>query len=366
MRTIIVGSGKGGVGRSTITANLGLALAELGFSTLIIDGSLTSPTQALFFNLEGVSIYLNDILSNDLPIEEAIYDGSNENLKILPASLSLDEMRRTRSSKLPEMIKQKIKGFDYVIIDAPSGLRKETISVLKSGEELILITTPEPTAISDSIKTKLTGEFLGLTPIGVILNKVEGESYELDGEEISELLDLPVLSVIPKDDGVGRSLNEGDLLLKRIPRSPASRKIKKISRELSGRRKKVLLDEETEESEVSSKEYPVADAGGPYSVDAGEAIKLEGKEVGNTDFDDLFYTWSIDHDPTGKAELKNENTSEPVFKAPDSKSEERVTLEFKVENEFGFEDVDTATIKIRPVEKSGLMSGFLKSVGLGK
>lgn len=365
MRTIVIGSGKGGVGRSTITANLGLALAELGFSTLIIDGSLTSPTQALFFNLEKVSIYLNDVLSNDLQIEEAIYDGPNDNLKILPASLTLEEMRKTRSSKLPQMLKRKVEGYDYVIMDAPSGLRQETISVLKSGDELIVITTPEPTAISDSMKTKLTGEFLGLDPIGVILNKVEGEEYELGREEISDVLDLPVLSVIPKDDEVGRSLNEGDLLLKKSPKSPASRKIKKLTRELSGRRKPIEAGEEVAETEETVN-YPNANAGGPYSMNAGEAMKLHGSEVGEFDFDELFYSWRITEDPTGNAKIRNEDSREPVISVPEINKEERITLEFSVENGQGYEDNDTTTIKIHPVAESGIMSGILDSVGLGE
>lgn len=365
MRTIVIGSGKGGVGRSTITANLGLALAELGFSTLIIDGSLTSPTQALFFNLERVSIYLNDVLSNDIEIEHAMYDGPNENLKILPASLTIEEMRKTKPSKLPQMVESKVEGFDYVLIDAPNGLRQETISVLKSGEELIVITTPEPTAISDSMKTKLTGKFLKLEPIGVILNKVEGEEYELGREEISDVLDLPILSVIPKDDEVGRSLNEGDLLLRKSPNSPASRKIKKLTREISGRRRPIKASEEGVAEKENIGKYPNADAGGPYSINAGEGVKLEGSETSGSDFDELFYSWRITDDPTGKAEIGNGNSKEPVFKAPDVDSEEKITIEFSTESGQGYEDNDTTFIKIHPTAEPGIMSGFLKSVGIG-
>lgn len=232
MRVIAIGSGKGGVGRSTVTANLGAVLAEMGESTLIVDGSLTSPNQALFFNLERATRTLNDVLVGDVPLREAVYEGPN-GVKILPAAITLEKIRRAEPSNLPPVVREQIEGYDFVLIDTSNGLRMETVSALKAGEELLILTIPELTAVSDSMKTKVAGEFLGLKSIGLVINQVKGEEYELGEEEISGIMNLPILSEIPYDKEVRRSLNEGKLLLERSPDSPAAKKIKKLGEELA-------------------------------------------------------------------------------------------------------------------------------------
>lgn len=231
MRVIAVGSGKGGIGRSTITANLGFNLADRGKSTLIVDGSFTSPNQALFFNLEKATKTLNDVLAGDISLSEAVYNGPND-VKILPAAVSLEKIRKTEPARFPEAMEQ-LNGYDFVLIDTTNGLRRETIAALKAGEELLIVTMPELTAVSDSMKTKVASKFLGLDPIGLVLNQVKGEGYELEREEIRGIMDLPILCTIPYDKDVRRSLNEGKLLLEWNPDSPAAEKIKELGEKLT-------------------------------------------------------------------------------------------------------------------------------------
>lgn len=231
MRVLTIGSGKGGVGRSAITANLGVALAKLGESTLIIDGSITSPSQALFFNLEKVPRTLNDVLLGEITPEEAIYRGAG-GVEILPAAVTLEKIRKAKPARLASLIKDHIDGYDFILIDASNGLRKETIAALKAGEELLIVTVPELTAVSDSMKTKVASEFLGLTPIGMVLNQVKGEDYELGEDEIGRIMNLSILSKIPYDRNVRRSINEGKLLLEWKPDSPSSEEIKKLAEKL--------------------------------------------------------------------------------------------------------------------------------------
>lgn len=231
MRIIAIGSGKGGVGRSTITANLGVALANMGKSTLIVDGNLTTPNQGLIFNLEKASRTLNDALTGDIPLQEAIYKGPSD-VEIAPASVTLQKIKNAEPSNLPRALREQIEGYDFVLIDTPNGLRKETVSALKSGEELIIVTVPELTSVSDSMKTKVASEFLGLEPIGLILNQVKDEEYELDEEEIRTVMNLPILSTIPHDKEVRHSLNKGKLLLEWKPNAPAAKKIRELGEKL--------------------------------------------------------------------------------------------------------------------------------------
>ncbi len=232
MRKITIGSGKGGVGRSTLTANLGVALARMGESTLIIDGSITSPSQALFFNLEKAPRMINDVLTGDVSYEEAIYEGPS-GVEILPAAVTLEKIRKAKVSRFSSLVKDHVEGYDFVLIDASNGLRKETIAALKAGEELLIVTIPEMTAVSDSMKTKVASGFLGLDPLGIVLNQIKGEEYELPSDEIERIMNLSILSEIPYDKEVRRSINNGKLLLEWKEDSPAAKKIIELAEKLA-------------------------------------------------------------------------------------------------------------------------------------
>lgn len=231
MRRIAIGSGKGGVGRSTLTANLGVALAEMDKSTVIVDGSLTSPGLALFFQLEKVAYTLNDVLDGTAALNDVFYEGPG-GVKIVPAAITLEEIRRARPERLPTALDDQIDDVDFMLIDAPNGLRQETISALEAGKELLVLATPELSAISDAMKTKVASEFLGLKPIGIVLNHLEGEGYELSSEEIERIMDLPILEKIPYDREVRGALKEGIPLLKWDSNSPAAKAIKELGEKL--------------------------------------------------------------------------------------------------------------------------------------
>ncbi len=237
MRVIGIGSGKGGVGRSTLAANLGVALAERGEDTLIIDGCITSPNLALFFNLERVPRTINDVLQGDMHLREAVYNGP-KGVKVVPAAVSIEKMRSVKPSRLPKIIPSQIEGYDYVIVDTPNGLRGETIAALKSCKELLLMAVPELTAVSDAMKTKTAGEFLDLDLLGVVINQVRGEGYELPEDEVKRIMNLSIISKIPYDEEVFKSLKNSQLLLEWSPDSPAAEKIKELAE---------LLTEESEE-----------------------------------------------------------------------------------------------------------------------
>ncbi len=232
MRIITVGSGKGGVGRSVFTANLGVVLAKNDVSTLIIDGSMTSPSQALFFNLEKVPNTMNDVLTGEVSYEEAIYDGP-EGVEILPAAVTLNKIRKAKVSRIVDLVNNYVEGYDFVLIDASNGLRKETIASFKSGDELLVLTIPEMTAVSDSMKTKVASGFLGLDPIGVIINKIKGEEHELPSDEIERIMNIPVIKEIPFDEKVRDSINKVKLLVQWKPDSPAAKKIIEFGEELA-------------------------------------------------------------------------------------------------------------------------------------
>lgn len=231
MRLIALASGKGGVGRTTMAANLGIALSGLGKSTIIVDASLTTPDLALLFKLEKSVYTINDALAGEISFSEVLYTGP-KGVRIAPAAVSLDQIRKARPEYLAGLLRTVPEETDFIIIDAPSGLRRETIAALRAAREVLLVTVPDMVSVSDCMKTRLIAEFLGLSPIGMALNRVRKEEFEIDSKEIETILNVSVLAEIPEDEGVNRALNRGVPLMVTEPKSPAAKAIRDLARKL--------------------------------------------------------------------------------------------------------------------------------------
>jgi septum site-determining protein MinD len=160
-----------------------------------------------------------------------MYDGPG-GVKIVPAALTLEQIRRVKSERLPEVLQELPEGTDFLLIDIPGGLRRETISALRAGHELLLVVTPQMTAVSDALKTRLVGEFLGLKPIGAVLNRTRKEKFELTISEVKSILKMPVLAEIPEDISVRKALKLGKPVIESSSKSPASKAIKALAKKI--------------------------------------------------------------------------------------------------------------------------------------
>jgi septum site-determining protein MinD len=231
MRIISVASGKGGVGRTTLVANLGIALSKLGKETIIVDACFTTPDLALLFKLEKAMYTINDVLNGETQLDNVIHDGPM-GVKIAPAAVALKQIKKTRPEQLPEVLRNLPENTDFVLIDTSGGLRRETVAAIRSSSETLLVTTPDMVSVSDCMKTRLIAEFLGSRPLGIVLNRVRGEDFELDSKEIKEIMNLPILGTIPEDEKVMKALKEGVPVLVLEPKSPASIAINNLAQKI--------------------------------------------------------------------------------------------------------------------------------------
>ena len=231
MRRIVLGSGKGGVGRSILTANLGLAIAKMGKTVVVLDASLTTPNLGAMFKLEKVPYTLNDVLAGEVPLSDVIYRGPS-GLKIIPAGVTLNQVKKALPNLLPEVLKELSIKAEFLLIDAPGGLRRETVAALRAGQEVLLVTLPEISAVSGMMKTRLIADFFGLKPIGIVINRVLKEEFELTSLEIGHLLDLPVLAEVPEDVNIKKAFNLGKITVDASPNSPASKAINALAKKL--------------------------------------------------------------------------------------------------------------------------------------
>jgi len=219
LKKIVLASGKGGVGRTTLTANLALALARRGRKTIAVDACLSSPNLSLLFKLERAPYALNDVLRGEISPAGALYEGPH-GLRLLPSRVS-ESLERTDLSRLPPILQGLEGEAEFLLLDTP-GMRRETLAALGPEQVVLLLTLPEITSLSDTLRTKVLLEFLGVSPRGVVLNRVRGKDYEFPAGEIRRLLDLPILAEVPEDPNVRRAWRRGEPVLELYPRSPAS------------------------------------------------------------------------------------------------------------------------------------------------
>jgi septum site-determining protein MinD len=236
-RVYTIASGKGGTGKTTTTLNLGIALAQLGKKTLILDADIGMANLGLLLGLEKCKITLHEVLCGTAKINEAIYDGP-AGLKVVPSGLSLIGFQNSNPEKLKEVMSTITEGMDFVLIDAPAGISADGLIPLAVADKVILVVNPELSSMADAMKTKAMTEMLGGSVEGVILNRAELERTEISSNKISELLGAKILEIIPEDANVRRSAAFKVPIVLHAPKSPASIAFSRLASLLSGEKLK--------------------------------------------------------------------------------------------------------------------------------
>ena len=123
---------------------------------------------------------------------------------------------------------------DFVIYDSAAGLGAEAISAMESADSLVIVTNPEIPAVTDALKTSKVAEELGKDILGVIITRVNGSKTEMPLSNIRDMMELPILGVIPEDKNMQTSLVMRDAIIHTHPRSKASRAYKQVAAKIAG------------------------------------------------------------------------------------------------------------------------------------
>lgn len=243
-RVITIASGKGGVGKTTLTANLGIALTRLGYRVCLLDADVAMANLSLLLGMHSSPITLHDVLLGEASVQDAIYEGP-EGVKFVPSGLSLENYRRVDTERLGPIVQSIAPLFDFVLLDAPAGIEKNVLSALAAGEEILLVTQPTSASIADVLKIKITAQRLGSKPIGIVLNFVMREKGEVSEDEVSKMLELPVIGIIPFDDEVRRSFMQEKVspVIVRKPSAPSSQAITRAAMRLTGKSVESVAEE---------------------------------------------------------------------------------------------------------------------------
>lgn len=234
-KIITIASGKGGVGKTTLTANVGIALAQKNFKVLLIDADIAMANLSLLLGMQSSPITLHDVLVGESDIEDAIYEGPS-GVNLIPSGLSLESYRRVDTERLEGVVRGIAPKYDFVLLDAPPGIEKNVMSALAAADEILLITMPTSPSIADVLKTKIVSQRLGSNPIGIVVNFSMGEKGEIKNDDIMKMLELPVYGTIPYDPEVRRSFMQQNVqpVMVRKPSTPAAIEMRKVAAKIAG------------------------------------------------------------------------------------------------------------------------------------
>lgn len=229
-RVISVVSGKGGVGKTTVTSNLGVALSNQGEDVLLIDGNFSGANMAQHFGLGFQDVSLNDVLQGEAYITQAVAKHP-EGVSILPASiLEFNADAENLKHSLVDFLGQK----DYVLIDAAAGTDEEVQAAIEASDEVLLVSHPELPSLTNCLGAKKLAEQLERDVLGLVLNSVRGEKSEVEKEEIKDLVGAEIIGEVPDH----KHVREGIALRKPVvsykPSSRASRSIKDVAHRVRG------------------------------------------------------------------------------------------------------------------------------------
>ncbi len=223
-------SGKGGVGKTTTAANLGLALHKFGEQVVVVDGDMTASNLGLHLGFYSFPTKLQDVLRGEAHISQAIY-AHPTGLKIIPSTLDIEEAE-ARLEDLDRVL-HSLDGI--VIVDAPAGLGRDVKQIMKASTEVLVVTSPELPTVANAVKAVRLASKYKKPVRGIVLNRFDEVPEGLTEEEVEMMCEAHVVAKIPFDQAVMDSVAARVPVVEASPYSPAAIEYKRLAAMLIGK-----------------------------------------------------------------------------------------------------------------------------------
>lgn len=276
-----IASGKGGVGKTTTTVNLGTALAGAGNEVVVVDADIGMANLAGFVSLGGAATTLHDVLADEATIDDALYRLA-DGISAIPSGTDLASYAAAETEGLATVVDRLRDRFDYVLLDVGAGISHETVLPLGVSDGVILISTPDPASVQDARKTiELTDRTKG-TVLGLVVTRFRPDG-NVSAEAIADRLDLELLGTIPEDDAVRSSIHEGMPVVVHAPGSAAAEGYKRLAARVLGERDGGPPPAGGTTDGGSNAEEPAAESpgAGPEADGEGSETAVDGTEDGD-------------------------------------------------------------------------------------
>ena len=236
--SIVITSGKGGVGKTTTTANIGTALAGLNKRVVVVDGDTGLRNLDVLMGLENRIVYdIVDVVEGTCKLKQAlIKDKRFENLYLLPAAQTRDKnaVSVEQMSTLCEKLRE---SFDFIIIDCPAGIEQGFKNAIAGADRAIVVTNPEVSAVRDADRIIGLLEANEISDIQLVINRIRQDMVKrgdmMDKQDIVEILAINLLGIVPDDESIIISTNKGEPAILDV-KSNAGRAYKNIAQRILG------------------------------------------------------------------------------------------------------------------------------------
>jgi septum site-determining protein MinD len=217
-KVITITSGKGGVGKTTSTANLGTALAGLGNKVVVVDADIGLRNLDVVMGLENRIVYdLVDVIEGNCRLRQALIKDKHEaELYLLPAAQTRDKDAVTKEEMI-ELVDQLREEFDFVLIDSPACIESGFKNAIAGADEIIIVTTPEVSAVRDADRIIGLCEAYEKGQPRLILNRLRPKMVRsgemMSVEDVLQILAIDLIGIIPEDEDVITATNKGEVLV---------------------------------------------------------------------------------------------------------------------------------------------------------
>lgn len=238
-RVIVVTSGKGGVGKTTTTANIGTGLARMGFKVVLVDTDIGLRNLDLLMGLENRIVYnIVDVVEERCKLTQALVkDKRMPNLCLLAAAQTRDKsaLNEEQMKQVTDQLKEE---FDFVLVDSPAGIEQGFQNATAGATEAIVVCTPEMSAVRDADRIiGLLEAKEEITNYKLVLNRVRPAMIRtndmMDVDDVLDILSIKLLGIIPEDKDIIVSTNKGEPIVT-MENSLAGQAYRNIARRVSG------------------------------------------------------------------------------------------------------------------------------------
>ena len=233
-RVVGVISGKGGVGKTTFSINLAIALSRLGKRVVVVDCNISTPHLAYYIGAGNYSATLNNVFRDEVDIKFVPVE--REGVMFIPASDELRDLIKVDISELKRHISRLSNDafYDFIILDSAPGLGREALSVFQACNEIIFVTTPTIPTLTDMTRCAEVASQIGHKKFYMVLNMIRNKQYELSALDATNMFRSPILGTIPFDETIMDSTSLGIPYLSYKPDSKISDNYMQIAANLAG------------------------------------------------------------------------------------------------------------------------------------
>ena len=232
---IAIASGKGGVGRTTLTFNLGVAMSLFGRDVVMLDLDLVMANMDVITGLLNPDVTLHDVLARNKSIDDCVYE-IDHGIRVIPTGIHFETLRHINPKYISwNKILEEISEYgDIFLMDLPAGINSSIFEGLPEDSQMIIVTNSTMTSVADALKIRILSNELNIQIIGFVLNMWYDDGFLLSVNEIESILEVPMIGLIPYDREVERSMALGKSLVEINPSSPTSNAIMQLTAHLLG------------------------------------------------------------------------------------------------------------------------------------